>query len=190
MYIVEDDYLVDLELDKKSDSMYSMSDKDKTIYIRSFSKTLLPGLRLGMAILPKELHQKFMDFKYSIDLNTSILTQGALEVYLKSNMYKFHVKRTKEFYKNKMDVLKKLCNKNLNNKITWYIPETGLYAYMETKQITSKILENNLLNNKVLVSNTSNCYIEGFKNTEGIRLCVCNANDEEIRRAVNIINIQ
>lgn len=190
VYIVEDDYLMDLELDKKSDSMYAMSDKDKTIYIRSFSKTLLPGLRLGMAILPKELHQKFMDFKYSIDLNTSILTQGALEVYLKSSMYKFHVKRTKEFYKNKMDVLKKLCINNMNDKITWYIPETGLYAYMEIKQISSKILENNLLNNKVLVSNTSNCYIEDFKHTEGIRLCVCNANDEEIRRAVNIINIQ
>jgi len=187
VYIVEDDYLVDLELDKKSDSMYAMADKDKTIYIRSFSKTLLPGLRLGMAILPKELQQKFIDFKYSIDLNTSILTQGALEVYLKSSMYKFHVKRTKEFYKNKMDVLKKLCNKNLNDKITWYIPDTGLYAYMETKEVSSQILENNLLNNKVLVSNTNNCYIEGFKHTEGIRLCVCNASDEEIIRAVNII---
>lgn len=187
VYIVEDDYLVDLELDKKSDSMFTMADKDRIIYIKSFSKTLLPGLRLGMAILPKELHENFIDFKYSIDLNTSILTQGALEVYLKSSMYKFHIKRTRKFYKSKMDVLKKLFNKELNDKINWYIPETGLYAYMETKAVSPQILENILLNNKVLVSSTKNCYIEGFKHTGGIRLCVCNASDEDIRRAVNII---
>ena len=187
VYIVEDDYLVDLELDKKSDPMFTMSDKDRIIYIKSFSKTLLPGLRLGMAILPKELHEKFIDFKYSIDLNTSILTQGALEVYLKSSMYKFHIKRTRKFYKSKMDVLKKLFNKELNDKITWYIPETGLYAYMETKEVSPQILENILLNNKVLVSSTKNCYIEGFEHTGGIRLCVCNASNEDIRRAVNII---
>lgn len=189
VYIVEDDYLLDLELDKKSDPMYTMIHKNRIIYIRSFSKTLLPGLRLGMAILPKELHGKFIDFKYSIDLNTSILTQGALEVYLKSSMYKFHIKRTRSFYKNKMDVLKQQCNKALTDKITWYIPDTGLYAYIETKEVSADIIENSLLNNKVLVSSTRNCYIEGFKHTDGIRLCVCNANDEDIRRAVNIMEI-
>ncbi|MEW9124137.1 MAG: PLP-dependent aminotransferase family protein [Thermotaleaceae bacterium] len=190
VYIVEDDYLADLELDKKSDPMYTMADNDRSIYIRSFSKTLLPGLRLGMAILPKKLQQKFIDFKFSIDLNTSILTQGALEVYLKSSMYKFHIKRTRKFYKNKMDVLRALCNKEVNDKIAWYIPETGLYAYMETKEVQSDALEKSLLNNKVLVSSTRSCYIEDFKHAEGIRLCVCNATDEDIRRAVNIIESQ
>ncbi|OOM76689.1 valine--pyruvate transaminase [Clostridium puniceum] len=125
-----------------------------------------------------------------IDLNTSILTQGELEVYLKSSMYKFHVRRTKEFYRNKMGILRKLCNKNLNDKITWYIPDTGLYAYMEVKEVSSHNLENNLLNSKILVSSTNNSYIEGFKHTEGIRLCVCNASEEEIIRAVNVINMQ
>lgn len=187
VYIVEDDYLADLELDKKSDPIFAMGDKDRTIYISSFSKALLPGLRLGMAILPKEMHEKFSDLKYSIDLNTSILTQGALEVYLKSNIYKFNIKRTKKYYKDKMDVLKKLCSKELSDKITWYIPKTGLYAYMETKVISSDSLVKNLLNSKILVSNTKDCYIEGFQHPEGIRLCVCNASDENIRRAVNII---
>ncbi|MBV7272116.1 PLP-dependent aminotransferase family protein [Clostridium sp. PL3] len=187
VYIVEDDYLADLELDKRLDSIYTIGNKERIIYIKSFSKTLLPGLRLGMAILPKELHKKFIDFKHSIDLNTPILTQGALEVYLKSSMYKFHIKRTKKFYKNKMELLKNLCNKELSDKITWYIPETGLYAYMETKKVSSETLEKILLNSKVLVSSTRNCYIEGFRHTEGIRLCVCNASDEDIRKAVNII---
>jgi DNA-binding transcriptional MocR family regulator len=187
VYLVEDDYLADLELDKKSDSMYAMGNYDRSIYIRSFSKTFLPGLRLGMVILPKAFHEKFIDFKYSIDLNTSILTQGALEIYLKSSMYRFHIKRTKKYYKDKMDVLKKLCSRSVNDKITWYIPETGLYAYLEAKDVTSESLVNRLLNSRVLVSSTKNCYIEGFKRAEGIRLCVCNASEEDIRRVIDII---
>ncbi|SHJ13548.1 DNA-binding transcriptional regulator, MocR family, contains an aminotransferase domain [Clostridium cavendishii DSM 21758] len=189
VYILEDDYLLDLELNKKSDSVYAMANGGRCIYIRSFSKTLLPGLRLGMIILPKELQQKFIDFKYSIDLNTSILTQGALEIYLKSNMYKFHVRRTREFYRNKMEVLKKLCDKELRDKVSCYIPETGLYAYIETKEVASEILEKSLLNKRVLVSSTRNCYLKDFKYNEGIRLCVSNASDEDIRKAVNIIKL-
>jgi DNA-binding transcriptional MocR family regulator len=188
VYIVEDDYVADLELNRKSDPMYSIGSKYRVIYIRSFSKTLLPGLRLGMAILPKELHQVFIDLKLSIDLNTSILSQGALEVFLKSSMYKFHIKRIRQFYMNKMNVLRNICNNHLNDKITWYIPNTGLYAYMETKEISSQILEKNLLNSKILVNSTKNCYIEGFSHEEGIRLCVCNASDEDIRRAVLSVN--
>lgn len=187
IYIVEDDYLADLEVDKKSCPMYTMSDKNRIIYIRSFSKTFLPGLRLGMVLLPKELHEKFMNFKHSIDLNTSILTQGALEVYLKSNMYKFHIKGISQFYKNKMKILKNICNDELNEKITWYIPETGLYAYMELKETSSQIIEKLLLNNKVLVSNTINSYIKEFNFNEGIRLCVSNASDEQIIKAVDVI---
>lgn len=187
VYIVEDDYLADLELDKKADPIYSMKGDDKVIYIRSFSKTLLPGLRLGAAVLPHELHNDFSRFKYSIDLNTSIITQGALEVYLKSSMYKFHIKRTKDYYRHKMDVLKRASLKYHNDNVTWYIPSTGLYAYLETNNINSEVLVNSLLNSKVLVSSTTNCYLSSFKHAEGIRLCVCNANDEEIVNAVDII---
>lgn len=187
VYIVEDDYLADLELDKKSDPLYSLGDKERIIYIRSFSKTLLPGLRLGAAILPKALHENFITFKYSIDLNTSILTQGALEIFLKSSMYKYHVKRTKKYYKDKMEVLKELCIGRLDDKLICHIPETGLYAYMETKNISSESLVNKLINCKILVSSTKNCYIEGVAYDEGIRLCVCNSSDEDIMRAVKII---
>lgn len=190
VYIVEDDYLADLELDKKSDPIYSLKNKDKVIYIRSFSKTLLPGLRLGAAILPQELHNDFNRFKYSMDLNTSIINQSALEVFLKSKMYKFHIKRTKSYYRNKMDVLKKAVSKYHNDNIDWYIPETGIYAYLETKNIKSEELAKSLLNSKVLVYSTTNCYLNGFKHTEGIRLCVCNASDEDIINAVHIIETE
>jgi DNA-binding transcriptional MocR family regulator len=187
VYIAEDDYLADLDPDKKADPMYAMGNGERNIYIRSFSKTLLPGLRLGAAILPGELQKGFSDFKYGIDLNTSVLAQGALEVYLKSSMYRFHIKRTRKFYMDKMDVLKNACSPEQSGKTAWHVPETGLYAYLETGEQSSRLLEKGLLNSKVLVSSTESCYMEGFPHPGGIRLCVCKADDGEIKRAVDII---
>lgn len=187
VYIVEDDYLGDLELDKKTDPIYSLKSNDNVIYIRSFSKTMLPGLRLGAAILPEKLHNDFQSFKYCMDLNTTIINQSALEVFLKSRMYRFHVKRTKNYYRNKMEVLRKSALKQAGENITWYIPDTGIYAYLEINNIKSEALVESLLNSKVITCSTSNCYLSGFEHPEGIRLCLCNASDEEIVKAVDII---
>ena len=186
VFIVEDDYLADLEVDQKAETLHTLGNKDRIVYIRSFSKTLLPGLRLGMAVLPESLQKQFLDFKNSMDLNTSILTQAALEIFLRSSMYRFHAKRTKEHYKNKMSRLQEYC-KEARGCGTWYIPQTGLYAYLETGGISSQLLERSLLDSKVLVSSTNQSYLNGFEHPEGLRLCVCNAEDQEIEKAVRII---
>lgn len=186
VFIVEDDYLADLEVDQKAETLHTLGNKDRIIYIRSFSKTLLPGLRLGMVILPEILQKQFLDFKNSVDINTSILTQAALEIFLRSCMYRFHVKRTKEHYKSKMSKLREYCIESQGCG-TWYIPQTGLYAYLETGSISSQLLERNLLDSKVLVSGIDQSYLSGFEHPEGLRLCVCNAEDQEIEKAIRII---
>lgn len=186
VYIVEDDYLADLELDVKADPMYALREKEWIIYIRSFSKALLPGLRLGMAIVPEELQDIFITYKRSIDLNSPILTQGALEIYLKSSMYKFHVQRTKKYYKEKMDVLRDACV--LNNIVKCYIPPTGIYACLDTDGVLADILVNRLAKRNVLLSSTTGCYLDGFPHPEGIRLCVCKTEDNDIRKAIQLIS--
>lgn len=186
VFIVEDDYVADLERNERTDTLYALGDKERIIYIRSFSKTILPGMRLGMTILPKVLQEEFLTYKQCIDLNTTVLTQGALEIYLKSSMYKSHAARTKKFYKGKMETLKNACSQWLNHKVICHIPPTGLYAYLELEDKAESILKA-LSKSGVLVSNTANCFIEGFPHAEGIRLCICNCEDVDIELAVKRI---
>ncbi|MDF2869150.1 MAG: transcriptional regulator with domain and aminotransferase domain [Anaerocolumna sp.] len=187
VYLVEDDYLADLETDEKEDSLYAMGDKDKIIYIRSFSKTLLPGLRLGMAIVPEELKEEFLRYKQCMDLNTPILTQGALEIYLKSSMYKSHVTRTKKFYQKKMQVLKEICYRTFDAEVNYHIPASGIYAFIGTERNTSDVVVNRLRKQGILVNSVKNSYLPDFPTTEGIRLCVCNCEDKELIRAVELL---
>jgi DNA-binding transcriptional MocR family regulator len=187
VYIVEDDYLADLELDEKSDSLYAMGHKELVIYIRSFSKTLLPGLRLGMTIVPESLKEQFLTYKQSMDLNTPTLTQGALEIYLKSSMYKAHAARTKRFYKNKMDVLREACECILQRDVVYHIPPTGIYAFIETGKASADKIANNLAGRNILLKSTKDCYLNDFPALEGIRLCVCNCSDEDLVESVKLI---
>ncbi|AET68106.1 transcriptional regulator with HTH domain and aminotransferase domain [Desulfosporosinus orientis DSM 765] len=186
VYIVEDDYLADLEVDAKADPMYAIGDKERIIYIRSFSKALLPGLRLGMAIVPKELQNEFFIYKRSIDLNSPILTQGALEIYLQSSMYKFHVQRTKQYYQEKMEILREACIQN--NIVKCYIPPTGIYACLDIDGISSDILVDRLAKDNVLLNSTTGCYIDGFPHPESIQLCVCKSENEDIKKVIQLIS--
>ena len=188
VYIVEDDYLADLEINPKNDPIISFDVENTVIYVRSFSKTLLPGLRLGMAILPKELQEGFIRMKSAMDINSSLHSQGALEIYLRSNMYGSHVKRTKDFYKKRMDVLRRECKKHLQDSARCFVPPTGIFAYIEVDNITAKSLTTKLENNGLKVWDTQPSYIRDFSGRcEGIRLCICKADEESIVRAVQIM---
>ncbi len=189
VYLVEDDYLGDLVENERGDSLYSMAEKGRVIYIRSFSKTFLPGLRLGMVILPEVLKEEFIKCKRGMDLNTPVLTQGALEIYLRSKMYRLHSAKTREYYEDKMNVVKKTCACLWSKDKKVYIPDSGIYILFEIEPRRLKALLCNLSRNKILVSEIKGCFIdEKEASMHGIRLCVCNNNDQEIIRAMQIIS--
>ena len=96
VYIVEDDYLGDLENDSKSDPICSLGFNHRIIYVKTFSKVLLPGIRLCALVLPKILSNTFMKYKVCSDYMTNTLSQGALEIFIRSGMYNNHIKNTKK----------------------------------------------------------------------------------------------
>ncbi|WP_251862387.1 aminotransferase class I/II-fold pyridoxal phosphate-dependent enzyme [Clostridium sp. Marseille-Q2269] len=82
VFIVEDDYLADLEQDSKADPLYSYGDFSHVIYLKSYSKIIFPGLRIGVAVIPEVLIENFGKYKRLIDVDSSMLSQGALEIYI------------------------------------------------------------------------------------------------------------
>lgn len=187
VYIVEDDYLSDLELNQKNDPLISFDTDDSVIYVKSFSKTLLPGLRLGMAVIPGLLQDEFIKMKKSIDLNSSVFSQGALEIYLRSSMYKTHIKNTKVYYKNKMDILSKECTKELENLAHFFVPSTGIFAYIELENHLAEAITYKLKKDGLMVMHTNSSYLGDFPHPEGIRLCTCNVDASTIPLAVKIL---
>ncbi len=99
VFIVEDDYMADYVTDKSNDPLFTYDLKGThAIYLRSFSKSIFPGLRVGFAVLPKDMVSDFAQKKYYQDMGTSLLAQASLDVYLRNRMYDKHMSKMINLY--------------------------------------------------------------------------------------------
>ncbi|GIP22330.1 PLP-dependent aminotransferase family protein [Paenibacillus sp. J22TS3] len=113
VYLVEDDYMADLEQDSKADPMYAFDRNEKVIYLKSYSKIIFPGLRVGLAVLPESLVEVFTHYKRTLDIDSSMLSQGALEIYLKSGMFERHKMNIRASYAKRGEQLAKSITQEL-----------------------------------------------------------------------------
>lgn len=103
VYIVEDDYMADLGEERGYDPIYAYNRTSHVVYLKSFSKIIFPGLRLGAVVLPERLLDTFRAFKSYGD--TSLLSQAALEIYISNGMYERHKQKIYSQYETRMQAL-------------------------------------------------------------------------------------
>ena len=86
VYIVEDDYLGDLDF-KKGQTFHYLDTEDRVIYIKSFSTSLFPALRITALILPNTLKDAFVSYKNILDYDSNLIMQKALSLYIDSQLF-------------------------------------------------------------------------------------------------------
>ena len=86
VYIVEDDYLGDLD-PKKGQTFHYLDTEDRVIYIKSFSTSLFPALRITALILPNALKESFVSYKNILDYDSNLIMQKALSLYIDSQLF-------------------------------------------------------------------------------------------------------
>lgn len=98
VYIIEDDFLADFEQNTKTDPIFSYDETGHVIYLKSYSKIMFPGLRIGVAVIPETLMERFQQYKKSMDIDSSMISQAALEIYIKSGMFERNQKKVQQSY--------------------------------------------------------------------------------------------
>jgi len=188
VYIVEDDFLGELDPDKKSDPLFSYDPSGRVIYIKSFSKVFLPGLRMASVVLPTMMIKNFLRYKFSADFNSSVLSQGALDIYLKSGMYHSHLKTIKEVYARKMQLLKQSCEEFLPQGTEYTKPDSGFYLSIYLPEhVSAKKLALLLSEEQILVDDTDRMFLPEYKKDNLIRLCTSQVSDDQMRHGVERI---
>ena len=86
VYIVEDDYLGDLD-PRRSQTFHYLDTEDRVIYIKSFSTSLFPALRITALILPNALKEAFVSYKNILDYDSNLIMQKALSLYIDSQLF-------------------------------------------------------------------------------------------------------
>lgn len=188
VYIVEDDIAADLDLDQKNDPIFSYDTSSKVIYLKSYSKILMPGLRVAALILPELMINTFLDYKKWTDMNSPILSQGALEIYIKNGMFDMHIKKVIKLYADRMACLKDTLSALVTPKMKWNVPESGYFSCLYA--------ENNLQYNKIVSSlrekniellDTSQCFLKEYKNNNYFRISISKTDEDKIREGIPIV---
>ena len=143
-YIIEDDYLSELIYDESVEYIpFKHLDKnDRVIYIKSFSKIFLPGIRIGYIVTPSIFRESMQNSKFNTDIATSSLMQRALELYIKDGVWKDNILYLNNEYKSRYKVMSKLIDEELGDKVSYKKPGGGLTFYLKIKDddITSREL--------------------------------------------------
>jgi DNA-binding transcriptional MocR family regulator len=188
VYIVEDDYMGDLDPDLKQDPMFAYQPNGRVIYTKSFSKTLLPGLRLGLAVLPTELIEGFTRAKFAADVHTPVITQGALEIYLKNGMFGAHIEKIRDLYRKKGEVLCGAYRAFMRQGTFYTCPASGFYS---TVRLPSSLKAGDLIQRlkekNVLTQSTKSMYLKEFIRYDELRLSVSHVEDHMISEGVALM---
>ena len=98
IYVVEDDYDSEFRFAGAPISPLVSMDAERVIYVGTFSKTLFPALRIGYAILPKELQSRWRYLRTHHDVQNPILEQVALAMLLHSRAFDRHIRTMRSRY--------------------------------------------------------------------------------------------
>lgn len=105
-WIIEDDYLGELQLTRRAaPALASLDRAGRVIHIGSFSKTISPTLRLGFAVVPPSLIPQFNDAVACIGNAPGPAVQLATTEFMRDGHYMRHLRRMKRVYSSRSDTL-------------------------------------------------------------------------------------
>jgi GntR family transcriptional regulator/MocR family aminotransferase len=136
-YIIEDDY--DSEFKYETDNIPSLQSLDRhqcVIYTGTFSKTMLPGLRISYMILPPDILRQYKKYHADLMQSSNSLALYTLHYFIKTGGYARHIKRMNHHYEMKRkELIKQLRNRFGSSMVIEDIP-AGLHflARFKTKK--------------------------------------------------------
>ena len=97
--IIEDDYDTEYRFaDRPLDPLQSLDRDGRVIYVGTFSKTMLPALRLGFLVAPEPLRGPLRSAKRLSDWSADYLTQAAMARFIDGGHLARHVRRATREY--------------------------------------------------------------------------------------------
>jgi DNA-binding transcriptional MocR family regulator len=129
--VVEDDLYGLLAYDQPAPPALKALDRDDAVvYLTSFSKTFMPGLRLGCLVAPPRLHERFLTLRIAADLGSPPLLQRALAAFLEDGGLRRHLRRVLPVYRERRDALLAALQPTMPPAVRWTRPAGGFCTWL------------------------------------------------------------
>jgi 2-aminoadipate transaminase len=102
---------------------------EQTILLGSFSKTVVPGFRLGWVAPPEKLFDKLLIAKQASDLHTCNFTQYVILDFLTNNKVEDHLKKIRNAYGNQCRAMIEAIERDFPDYVTCTRPDGGMFLW-------------------------------------------------------------
>lgn len=129
--VVEDDWAGDLRLEgAEVPTLHALDGGRHVVYVSTFSKKFLPGLRIGWVAAPAVVLSRLEALKQIEDFGTSPLLQAALVAFLEEGGLEEHLKRVRVEYRSRRDRMLTALARHFPPGVRWTRPEGGLFVWV------------------------------------------------------------
>lgn len=186
--IVEDDWAGDLRFEGEDlPTLHALDGGRHVIYVSTFSKKLLPGLRVGWVAAPAPVMERLVTLKQIEDCGTSPLVQASLHAFLEEGGLDEHLKRVRLAYRDRRDAMLEALGQHFPEGVTRTRPQGGLFLWLRLPEdLDASDLLVDARQRGVLFSRGELFHVDGG-GRDTLRLTYAAASPEQITTGIRIL---
>lgn len=142
VYIIEDDYLADFD-SKRELTFHYLDDSQHVIYIKSFSTSLFPALRITALLFPPAIQPTFIAYKKAVDYDSNLIMQKALSLYIDNLMFEKNRLSLLNQQEKELTRARKLLSQN-QLKLSYFLNRDGILLDLRGLKSVSSLKHSNL----------------------------------------------
>jgi GntR family transcriptional regulator/MocR family aminotransferase len=136
--VLEDDFAGDLRYEGRAQpALKALDQGGQVIYVSTFSKVVMPALRLGYLVASGPVLERLLALKRTMDLATSNLIQRSLQAYITVGRYQTHIRRACRFYLRRRDAMLEALQRHMPPDVRWHTPQGGLFLWLQLAEGSS-----------------------------------------------------
>jgi len=189
LVILEDDpygsiYFEDVTTVEDTRPIKADDTDNRVVYLGSFSKILVPGLRVAWLVAPPAIAQKVELCKQAADISSGVFDQRIVHGALAGGVIDRIAPGLRAHYQAKRTVMERALESHLQGRVQWISPRGGFFLWIELPPgVDDRALFDRAIKEKVSFVPGSAFFVNGAGH-EFARLAFSGINHEQIERGI------
>jgi len=128
--ILEDNAYEGLNFEPVPAPIKALDRHDWVTYISTFSKTLMPGLRVGYMVVTGQHYRPILEQKILQDLHVSTVSQAIVREFLTSGHYRRYLSRLRTSNLQSRNAMLQALERYFPQQVCWTVPKGGLFLWV------------------------------------------------------------
>jgi len=154
------------------------------LHVGSFSKTFLPGLRIGWITVPNEIAVTMVRSKLAADKGDSWFLQVLLREFIQKGYYDKHLRKTVRDYKQRRAAMLTALKNNMPKGVSWITPEGGLSIWVRLPAALRSVPVLVAARERGVMFAPASLFMPGKEDAAAFRLSFSRSTEEQIHQGI------